>query len=96
MKKITIEDIIAQLDRIAEDAYYTIDCNDIDLTIKDFEDFDDDYGIIDREFVDEDAVDEVLDWLKDNADSRDEDDCYAYYYFGLLIEVRVGYTSLDI
>ena len=58
----TIEIITAQLDRISEDSWYDVDDNRINLTINDFEGFDDDWSEIDREFVDAKAVEEVLDW----------------------------------
>lgn len=94
MKKITIEDILAQLDRISEDACYKVNGNEIDLTINDFDGFDEDWSEIDRELVDADAVDEVLEWLEENADFA-EGDYYCCYYFGD-ISVEVGYTSFDI
>ena len=90
----TIETIIAQLDRISADSYYDISDNHIDLTIDDFEGFDDDWCEVDREFVDADAVEEVLEWLEENADCVDGD-FYCYYHFGEIV-VEVGYTSFDI
>lgn len=89
-----IEMIIAQLDRISKDSWYDVINNYIDLTIHDFEGFDEDWSEIDREFVDEDAVIEVLEWLRENADYI-EGDFYRYYHFGE-IKVKVGYTSFDI
>ena len=90
----TIETIIAQLDRISADSDYDISDNHIDLTIDDFEGFDDDWCEVDREFVDADAVEEVLEWLEENADCVDGD-FYHYYHFGEIV-VEVGYTSFDI
>ena len=90
----TIETIIAQLDRISADSYYDISDNHIDLTIDDFEGFDDDWCEVDREFVDADAVEEVLEWLEENADCVDGD-FYCYYHFGEIV-VEVGYTSFNI
>ena len=90
----TIENITAQLDRISEDSWYDVDDNRINLTIDDFEGFDDDWSEMDREFVDAAAVEEVLDWLEENADSADGD-FYHYYHFGDIV-VEVGYTSFDI
>ena len=90
----TIEIITAQLDRISEDSWYDVDDNRINLTINDFEGFDDDWSEIDREFVDAKAVEEVLDWLEENADSACGDS-YEYYHFGDIV-VEVGYTSFDI
>ena len=95
---ITMEMIIAQLDRIhAEDGWYHITYHDgtcIDLTICDFDGFDEDWDEIDHEWVDEETVDEVLEWLEAHAD-RVEGDFYVSYYFGD-VEVQVGYTSYDI
>lgn len=90
----TIENIIAQLDRISADSSYEIDGNHIDLTIDDFEGFDDDWSEIERDFVDENAVDEVLEWLEKNADFV-EPDFYTWYHFGEIV-VEVGYASYDI
>lgn len=91
---ITMEMILAQLDRISADAWYYVTGNHIDLTINDFEGFDEDWSEVYREFVDEDAVDEVLEWLEEHADCVDGD-YYHSYYFGD-IEVEVDYISFDI
>lgn len=90
----TIETIIAQLDRISADSDYGISDNHIDLTIDDFEGFDEDWSEIYRELVDADAVEEVLDWLEASADYVDGD-FYYYYHFGDIV-VELGYTSFDI
>ena len=90
----TIEKIIAQLNRISADAFYEVIENHIDLTIDDFEGFDEDWSEIFRDFVDEKAVNEVLEWLEKNADYV-EDDYYCCYHFGDIV-VEVGYTSYDI
>ena len=90
----TIETILAQLDRISADSYYDVNDNHIDLTLDDFEGFDEDWSDIYRELVDEDAVEEILKWLEENADYVDGD-FYRYYHFGEIV-VEVGYTSFDI
>jgi hypothetical protein len=92
--KMTIETITAQLNRISADSYYTVKDNRIDLTIDDFEGFDDDWCEVDREFVDADAVEEVLQWLEENADCVDSN-FYRHYHFGDIV-VEVDYTSYDI
>ena len=86
--------ITEKLDTIAQDSWYSVGNNAIILTINDFEGFDENWNEVDREFVDEDAVDEVLEWLEENAD-RVEGDFYQSYFFGD-IEVCVEYTSFDI
>lgn len=90
----TIEMITAQLDRISVDSWYDVICNCIDLTINDFEGFDANWSEADREFVDEKAVEDVIEWLTKNSD-RVEGDFYHYYHFGDIV-VKVGYTSFDI
>ena len=90
----TIETITIQLDRISADSWYDVNGNHIDLTIEDFNGFDEDWCEMDREFVDADAVEEVLEWLEENADCVDGDFC-RYYYFGDIV-VEVDYTSFDI
>lgn len=60
----TIKTITTQLDRISEDSWCDVNGNRIDLTINDFEGFDSDWSEIYREFIDEDTVGEVLDWLE--------------------------------
>lgn len=90
----TIQTILAQLDRISADSDYEVTGNRIELTINDFEGFDENWSEIDRKFVDENAVDEVLKWLEENADYVDGY-LYRYYHFGEIV-VEVGYTSFDI
>ena len=91
----TIELITNQLDRISADSWYEVTAdNHIDLTIDDFDGFDEDCNQIDREFVDEDLVDEVLKKKKKNADYTDGD-FYRSCYFGEIV-VEVGYSSFDI
>ena len=90
----TIKTITEQLDRISADSWYDVYDNHIDLTINDFEGFDEDWSEVEREFVNEDTVDEVLEWIKKNADYADGN-FYRYYHFGDII-VEVGYTSFDI
>ena len=90
----TIETILTQLDRISADSEYYVNDNYINLTIDDFEGFDDDWSEVECEFVDEDTVDEVLEWLEENADYVDGD-FYRYCHFGDIV-VKIGYTSFEI
>ena len=82
----TIETITTQLDRISADSWYNVNGNYIALTIDDFEGFDENWSEVDREFVDEDAVEEVLEWLEENADYIDGD-FYCCYRFGDIMVV---------
>jgi hypothetical protein len=92
-----LEKIIAMLGKIhEEDGWYRVkaDKNYIGLTINDFDGFDDEWAEEEHEFEDLEAVEEVLEWLEENADYQ-EGDLYISYHFGE-IEVVVGYTSFDI
>lgn len=86
-----VETITAQLDRISADSYYDVNDNHIDLTINDFEGFDDNWCEVYREFVDAKAIEEVFEWLEENADCVDDD----FYHFGEIV-VEVDYISFDI
>ena len=91
---ITIEMITAQLDAVAQDVTYWIGEGTIFVTIDDFEGFDENWSEIDRELVDADAVDAMLEWMQANADHY-TDDYYLVCQFGDL-EVSIGYSSFDI
>lgn len=91
----TIDNILDQLDRISEDSWYiTASDNYIELTINDFLGFDEDGSEVFREYVDPEAVEEVINWLIENSDYIDGH-FYHYLYFGDIL-VRVGYTSFEI
>ena len=91
----TIETITVQLDRISADSWYEVTDNRIDLTIDDFEGFDENWDEVFREFVDADALEEVFEWLEEHANCVDGD-LYRYYHFSDDIVVEVGWTSFDI
>ena len=89
-----MEKILEMIKAMGEDVYdYKVSEGCIEVVIDDFEGFDD-WCEVDREFVDAETVEEVLDWLEENADSVDGD-FYHYYHFGNIVVV-VGYTSFDI
>ena len=91
-----IEMITAKLNAINnEDGYYHINGNIIDLTIIDFDGFDENYCEVDHEWIDEEAVDEAIEWLRANADRMVRKGCIQIFYFGNY-EVRLNFTSADI
>lgn len=65
----------------------------ISIEIDDFAGFDDDWNETFND-IDDDVVDAVLDYLKENADSIEEDFYTTYHFNGF--DVVVGYTSYDI
>ena len=71
-----LEKIIAMLGKIhEEDGWYRVkaDQNYIGLTINDFDGFDDDWNEEEHEYEDLAAVEEVLEWLEENADYQEGD-----------------------
>lgn len=67
--------------------------NELRVTIEDFEGFDEDWNEVFAD-IDEDAVDEMIEWLEENCDSW-EGDFYYDYTFGDLV-VCLGWASYDI
>lgn len=88
----SIKTIIAQFNRISADSFYIITNNHITLTINDFVGFEEDWTETYRELADEDAVEEVFEWLEKNADYVDSNGCY---HFGEIL-VEIDYASSDI
>ena len=91
----TREMMIAAIKALGADASLW-ECSDgtLDVTIEDFEGFDDDWSEIDREYDDEEAVDAFLEMLETECLSK-EDDYYVVYHFEGF-DVCLGYASFDI
>ena len=64
------------------------------LTLEDFEGFDDDWNEVEREYVNEKAVDALLDWLEANYTER-KSNLYIHYVFPDF-RLTFGYSSFDI
>ena len=88
-----LEQIIAMLEELGNSVSYYAHGDCIDVTVEDFEGFDEDWREVDAE-CDEDAVDAFVEWLEEHCDHH-EGDFYHYYSFGEL-EIEIGYASMDI
>ena len=64
------------------------------LTLEDFEGFDDDWNEVEREYVNEEAVDALLKWLEANCIER-KSNLYIHYVFPDF-RLTLGYASFDI
>ena len=64
------------------------------LTLEDFEGFDDDWNEVEREYVNEEAVDALLEWLEVNCTER-KSNLYIHYVFPDF-RLTFGYASFDI
>ena len=69
------------------------DENKLDVTIEDFEGFDEDWYEVFAD-IDEDAVDTMIEWLDEHCNSH-KGDFYHYYTFDDLV-VCLGWASYDI
>lgn len=91
----TIEMMKEQLNALCEDISFWEwdDENKLDVTVEDFEGFDDDWDEVYAD-IDDDAVEKMIEWLESHCDSH-EGDLYHYYTFGDLV-VCLGWASFDI
>ena len=91
----TIEMMKGQLNALCEDISFWEwdDENKLDVTVEDFEGFDEDWDEVYAD-IDDDAVDKMIEWLESHCDSH-EGDLYHYYTFGDLV-VCLGWASFDI
>ena len=64
------------------------------LALEDFDGFDDDWNEVEREYVNEEAVDALLKWLEANYTER-KPDLYIHYVFPDF-RLTLGYASFDI
>ena len=91
----TMEMMKEQLEALCEDISFWEydDENKLDVTIEDFEGFDEDWCEVFAD-IDDDAVEVMIEWLESHCDSH-EGDFYYYYTFGDLV-VCLGWASYDI
>lgn len=91
----TIEMMKEQLNALCEDITFWEwdDENKLDVTVEDFEGFDEDWDEVYAD-IDDDAVKAMIEWLESHCDSH-EGDLYHYYTFGDLV-VCLGWASFDI
>lgn len=91
----TIEMMKEQLEALCKDISFWEwdDENKLDVTVEDFEGFDEDWDEVYAD-IDDDAVEKMIEWLESHCDSH-EGDLYHYYTFGDLV-VCLGWASYDI
>lgn len=65
-----------------------------DLTIEDSEGFDENWCEIERDFENQNAVENLLDWLDENASSIIGEYSPIYHFDGF--DVKVSYSSQDL
>lgn len=90
----TINEITKRLDTLGNDVCYDVYDDKLEITLNDFEGFDDDWEEVMREFDNPEAVDAMIEWLRVNA-NKVIDDFYTEFHFDNFV-VEVGYASFDI
>ena len=92
----TMEMMKEQLEALCKDISFWEydDENKLDVTVEDFEGFDEDGDEVYAD-IDDDAVDKMIEWLESHCDSHEGDSLYHYYTFGDLV-VCLGWASYDI
>ena len=92
----TMERMKEQLKALCKDISFweSIDGNKLDVTVEDFEGFDEDGDEVFAD-INEDAVNTMIEWLDKHCDSHDSGCFYQYYTFGNLV-VCLDWESYDI
>ena len=90
----TFEMMITAIEALGDDALYDVVDRRIDVTLRDFDGFDDDYCEAMRDYDDEQAVESFLQMLADECLSFSDDFYKDYEFDGFT--VSLGYESFDI
>lgn len=91
----TREMMIAAIEALGADACLWVRSDGLlDVTLEDFEGFDDHWSEIDREYDNEEAVDAFLEMLKTECSSQEGNFYVIYHFEGF--DVKLGFASFDI
>lgn len=90
----TYEMMLEMLEGLGRDVFFDEVEDGFDVTVYDFEGFDDDWSEIERDFDDPEAVEHFLDVLEEESLSHEGDFYVVYHFEGF--DVELGYTSFDI
>lgn len=90
----TREMMITAIEALGDDVSLWKRGDTLDVTIEDFEGFDDSWAEVERDFDDDDAVETFLEMLDRECVSREGDFYVTYHFEGF--DVQIGYASYDI
>jgi len=92
---ITREMMIEMIEALGNDAFMWERSDGlIDVTIHDFEGFDDDWSEIMRDYDNPEAVSDFEEMLEEQCESQEGDFYVTYHFDGF--DVQLGYSSFDI
>lgn len=91
----TREMMVAAIEALGADAFLWERTDGLlNVTLEDFEGFDENWSEIDREYDDGEAVDAFLEMLEAECSSQEGDFYVTYHFEGF--DVKLGYASFDI
>lgn len=92
----TLEKMMAMVEALGDDAsmWYDEEEKVLDVTLRDFEGFDDDWSEIMRDYDHPEAVEAFLEMLETECSSQEGDFYFDYHFDGFTVEL--GYSSYDI
>lgn len=85
--------VLKKLEELGEDVWVDVSDDEINVTVNDFEGFDEHWSEIHRDY-DVDAVESFIEWLEEHC-LESYGDLYEYYEFDGFV-VEIGYHSFDI
>lgn len=88
------EMMVKEIKGLGEDAFLYEYDDELDVTLNDFEGFDEDWEEIDRDYDNEEAVNAFLEMLERECESKEGDFYVTYHFNGF--NVKIGYGSFDI
>ncbi len=92
----TLEKMMAMVEALGDDAsmWYDEEEKVLDVTLRDFEGFDDDWSEIMRDYDHPEAVEAFKEMLETECSSQEGDFYFDYHFDGFTVEL--GYSSYDI
>ena len=92
----TLEKMMAMVEALGDDAsmWYDEEEKVLDVTLRDFEGFDDDWSEIMRDYDHPEAVEAFKEMLETECFSQEGDFYFDYHFDGFTVEL--GYSSYDI
>lgn len=90
----TKDEMVKVLEALGNDVWFDVEDSDIDVTVNDFEGFDDDWSEVMRDYDDPEAVEAFLKMLEEKCVSQEGDFYVVYHFEGF--DLQLGFGSFDI
>lgn len=90
----TKDEMVKVLEALGNDVWFDVEDSDIDVTVNDFEGFDDDWSEVMRDYDNPEAVEAFLEMLEEKCVSQEGDFYVVYHFEGF--DLQLGFGSFDI